>query len=118
MSKISKVIMWVVIIVIVILLGWWYFVSSAVPASSTNGVNNAPLGAQTENNSVSAAVSNSNAIQSPSSSAGIPVTGLTTSPVDISNAALDSDLSSIDNQQVGLSEDSSNVNQSLSTTTQ
>jgi hypothetical protein len=39
-----------------------------------------------------------------------------TSPSDTSNAALNSDLSSIDTQQSGLSGDSSNINQSLTST--
>ena len=96
--------MWVVIIIIVI-IGWWYFANLAAPTASTtpsNGVNNAPLGAQTDNSSASAV---------------IPVAGLTTPSSDSSNAALNSDLSSIDAQATGLSDDSSNINQSLDAST-
>jgi hypothetical protein len=48
--------------------------------------------------------------QSSSNAESVPVTGLTTSSSDTSNAALNSDLSSIDTQQNGLSGDSSSIN--------
>lgn len=110
--------MWVVIIIVIILIAWWYFASLSAPATPTNAVNNAPVGEQTENTAATAAVSNATDSSQVSGMNDVPVSGLTTSSSDTSNAALNADLSSIDTQQSGLSDDTSNINQSFGTSTQ
>ena len=86
MSKILKIIIWIIVIAIVVGGIWWWYSSSQ----------------QTQSSAINNSLQNQNAqnVQPASQK-------------DTSDAALNSDLSSIDSQMKNLNADSTSVNQSL-----
>jgi len=105
MSKNTKIIIGVIVVVlVVILIGWWLVVAStptavAVPISTIN-TTTVPSGADVTSSPHSA-----------SSAAASTNAGLTTSPSDSSNAALNADMNSIDAQQGSFTNDAASINQ-------
>ncbi len=114
MSKNSKIILWAAIAVVIIVLVCWGYVTATAVATPVVPVPVSPAApvsqAQADQTS---AVANNGAIQT-----ATPVSGLSTSPKDSSNAALNADLNSIDAQNSGLQTDSSNIDGSLNSGTQ
>lgn len=93
MSTSLKVTVWIIVIIVVVAGIWWWYSS----AHQQNVAVNLP----TQN------------VQNSQPSATTPVAGLATSPKDSSDAALNTDLSTIDNQMKDLNTDSASVNASL-----
>jgi hypothetical protein len=92
MSKTSKITIGVIIVIIAVIV--WFLMAgknpvSVQPTSSAPAPQNAPAPASTSSE------------------------GLSTSPTDTSNAALNQDLTSIDAQLNGLASDSANIDQGL-----
>ena len=99
MSNSSKIAIGVVVIIILGLIVWWYAGSnSAVPAPAT------PLAAGSQFDQTASASA---------AAAAIPVAGLSTSPQDTSDAALDKDLAAVSAQINGLSADNASVDSSV-----
>ncbi len=96
MSKTSKIVIWLIIVIIVIAGVLWFVTRGIAPsAPGTSGTSTTP-------NSLSVG-----SIAPPTSSA------LPTPATDVSNAALNEDLTSIDNQLNGLASDSASIDQGL-----
>jgi hypothetical protein len=105
MSKTSKIVLWVIVAIIVIGVIVWFIVprGSAVPGSQGY------LAPVSGNVPVSPNGQNVPSTVAPSSTSG----GLVTSPTDDSNAALNQDITSINDQLNGLASDSASVTQGL-----
>ena len=86
MSHKIKAIVALIILIILVIIGWlWYGMSSSqsVTTSLTSGTQN------------------------------VAAAGLTTSPSDTSDAALQSDVTTVDSQMNGLNSDTANIDQSI-----
>ena len=95
MSKGSAKVWWIIIILIIIIGGIWWWNSSQSATAVAPGVSAATT-------------------QTPSTNPADQ--GLSTSPTDASNAALNQDLNSVDSQMNGLNTDGSAIDQSLTAT--
>jgi predicted negative regulator of RcsB-dependent stress response len=96
MSKNAKIILGVVIIIAIALIAWCYF--GTAPAGAPTS---APVADQSQNQQVAAS--------------NVPVSGLTTSSSDSSNAALNSDMSAMSTQSSAMDQDSAAAQSSGST---
>lgn len=96
--------MWIVVVIAIALIAWCYFgtTSPAVAPVTAPLSENQPGGNQGLLAASSAAVSST------------PESGLTTSPSDDSNAALNSDMSVLSSQSSAMDQDSAAANQSAS----
>ena len=96
MSHQVKTIILLVILIVIIIVGWlWYGMWNSAPAPVPQA-------------------SNTNSVQSQQSASAINADGgLTTSASDTSDAALESDLNSVDTQMSASNADNASVNQSL-----
>lgn len=92
MTKKSKTII-IIIVIIVVLIGIWLIMK---PSSSDQSMQNSSGQSQAQNTD-NGTINDNN--------------GLTTSPTDNSDAALNQDLNSVDGQMSGLDSDNANANQ-------